>query len=37
MHMTILAVTILHYYNNEKSINKKENIQFNNKAVLNFK
>ena len=32
----ILAVINLHYCDNEKSINKKEGIYFNNKVVLNF-
>ena len=34
MHV-ILAIIVLHY-NNGKSINKKEDISFNNKDVLNF-
>ena len=33
---TILTGIILHYYNNRKSINRKEGISFSSNAVLNF-
>ena len=36
MHITILVLIILHYYNNGKPINKKENNLFNSNAALNF-
>ena len=36
VHATILAVIILHYGSNEKSINNKRSIYFRNNVVLNF-